>query len=209
MIQSTTRPPTRTFASGISSITQIGPLSDLIAMKDTKCFSKNDSSESTTMKKSRHANKISFDWYDFEYRKSEAMRPMVVTLYTRIDWKGETLRVGTEREISTWAIQVPFRKEKLFLFRSIELHVPLTVTLFAWVEDHKKLYVMPLVIRKSIRDLDSFVQNNIEYNSVYNPYGSGAYHHWPEYTIHFMLGWSSSPTSQTPWTFAHKFQLRD
>jgi hypothetical protein len=196
--QSTTHTarPMRTFASGISLATKIGPLSDLITIKKMK-ESENDEK---SMKSRR--TKASFEWYDFEHRRSEAMRPMVATLYTRTGWKGETLRLSRERQLSTWAMQVPFRTEKLFLFKSIELHVPLTVTIFAWVEDHQKLYVMPLVIRKSIKNLDNFVKNNTEYNSVYNPYGSGAYHHWPTHTIQFLLGWSSSSSSLTPWTFA-------
>lgn len=80
---------------------------------------------------------------------------------------------------------------RIFCFHSMILHGPVQVTFFAYFPRMSKLFVIPLIARTNLNDIGAFINKQSRgFASVLNPFGSGAFAHWPDHDIEFYLRWS-------------------
>lgn len=79
---------------------------------------------------------------------------------------------------------------KVLLYRSIRFEPPVCVYLFARFDRFDRFFMIPLLLRRPVADMDRYIRRHIQYSSVYNPYGSGAYTHWDEYDVRYYAAWT-------------------
>jgi len=120
--------------------------------------------------------------------------------------------IFSPRRLVKWAEQRPGQPIRLFYqsidYPSLSKHrvcgssggsmatIQIVIYLVAYIVDHNRFYTIPLLLRGNIGDLDQYIRQHIHYSSVYNPYGSGSYTHWPLLHIHFYLAWHFDTTQQ-------------
>lgn len=133
------------------------------------------------------------------HRHCSCVEPVNIRLFRDRHFSGPSLLLTKENHLTKWAEQLASSSvnnsnagAKLLHYRSIQMSVPVLVYLFALYCDHNRIYVIPLVIPRSVGDIDLFIRRHIQYSSVYNPYGSGSYMHWVKHHIQYFIGWTVS-----------------
>ena len=55
-----------------------------------------------------------------------------------------------------------------------------------------------IAIVDRVPDLDKFLRRHLEYSSVLNPFGSGAYTHWTRAPVRFYVTWTLPEDGSVP-----------